>query len=148
MLLNPFGPIAFLKITSLKATTFLLLGLLIKSNLLRLKGGFIGLILNELMNPAPLADGTLQGNMDTVSKFTNLESNKIETNNMVLEKSRTLNNSSKENIFSKMEQSTVNLEPIVLNNQEEVNDDMGSESINHISNVGDPGLDDFYPRPY
>ena len=113
-----------------------------------LKGGFMGLILNELMNPAPLADGTLQGNMDTVSKFTNLESNKIETNNMVLEKSRTLNNSSKENIFSKMEQSTVNLEPIVLNNQEEVNDDMGSESINHISNVGDPGLDDFYPRPY
>ena len=42
MLLNPFSPIAFIKITSLKATTFFLLVLLIKSNLLRLKGGLIG----------------------------------------------------------------------------------------------------------
>ena len=42
MLLNPFGPLAFIKITSLKATTFFLLVLLIKSNLLRLKGGLIG----------------------------------------------------------------------------------------------------------
>ena len=42
MLLNPFAPIAFLKITSLKATTLLLLILLTKSNLLRLKGGLIG----------------------------------------------------------------------------------------------------------
>ena len=42
MLLNPFSPLAFIKITSLKATTFFLLVLLIKSNLLRLKGGLIG----------------------------------------------------------------------------------------------------------
>ena len=42
MLLNPFGPLTFIKITSLKATTFFLLALLIKSNLLRLKGGLIG----------------------------------------------------------------------------------------------------------
>ena len=42
MLLNPFAPLAFVKISSLKATTFFLLILLIKSNLLRLKGGFIG----------------------------------------------------------------------------------------------------------
>ena len=42
MLLNPFAPFAFIKITSLKATTFFLLVLLIKSNLLRLKGGLIG----------------------------------------------------------------------------------------------------------
>ena len=42
MLLNPFAPLAFIKITSLKATTFFLLVLLIKSNLLRLKGGLIG----------------------------------------------------------------------------------------------------------
>ena len=42
MLLNPFAPLAFIKITSLKATTLFLLVLLIKSNLLRLKGGFIG----------------------------------------------------------------------------------------------------------
>ena len=42
MLLNPFAPLAFIKITSLKATTLFLLILLIKSNMLRLKGGFIG----------------------------------------------------------------------------------------------------------
>ena len=42
MLLNPFAPLTFIKIASLKATTFLLLTLLIKSNLLRLKGGLIG----------------------------------------------------------------------------------------------------------
>ena len=42
MLLNPFAPLAFIKITSLKATTFFLLVLLIKSNLLRLKGGLVG----------------------------------------------------------------------------------------------------------
>ncbi len=42
MFINPFSPLTFLKVTSLKATSFLLLGLLIKSNLLRLKGGLIG----------------------------------------------------------------------------------------------------------
>ena len=42
MLLNPLAPLTFIKIASLKATTFLLLTLLIKSNLLRLKGGLIG----------------------------------------------------------------------------------------------------------
>ena len=42
MLLNPFAPIAFIKFSSLKATVLILLILLIKSNLLRLKGGLIG----------------------------------------------------------------------------------------------------------
>jgi len=42
MLLNPFYPFTFLKINSLKATIILLSILLIKSNLLRLKGGLIG----------------------------------------------------------------------------------------------------------
>ena len=42
MLLNPFSTLAFIKITSLKATSLFLLMLLIKSNLLRLKGGLIG----------------------------------------------------------------------------------------------------------
>ena len=39
---NPFWPLAALRIASLKATSTLLLLLLIKSNLLRLKGGLIG----------------------------------------------------------------------------------------------------------
>ncbi len=42
MFLNPFYPFTFLKISSLKATIVFLLILLIKSNLLRLKGGLIG----------------------------------------------------------------------------------------------------------
>ena len=42
MLLNPIYPLTFLKISSLKATIIFLSILLIKSNLLRLKGGLIG----------------------------------------------------------------------------------------------------------
>ena len=42
MLLNPFNPFTFFKISSLKATVVFLSILLIKSNLLRLKGGLIG----------------------------------------------------------------------------------------------------------
>ena len=42
MLLNPLFPFTFLKISSLKATIVFLSILLIKSNLLRLKGGLIG----------------------------------------------------------------------------------------------------------
>ena len=42
MLLNPLSPFTFLKISSLKATIVFLSILLIKSNLLRLKGGLIG----------------------------------------------------------------------------------------------------------
>ena len=42
MLLNPLYPLTFLKISTLKATTLFLSILLIKSNLLRLKGGLIG----------------------------------------------------------------------------------------------------------
>ena len=42
MLLNPFYPFTFLKISSLKATIVFLSILLIKSNLLRLKGWLIG----------------------------------------------------------------------------------------------------------
>ncbi len=39
---NPFWPLTALRIASLKVTSTLLLLLLIKSNLLRLKGGLIG----------------------------------------------------------------------------------------------------------
>ncbi len=42
MLFNPFYPFTFLKISTLKATVVFLTILLIKSNLLRLKGGIIG----------------------------------------------------------------------------------------------------------
>ncbi len=64
MLLNPFAPLAFIKITSLKATTFFLLILLIKSSLLRLKGGFIGalfalILISGLLASTSIAVGSL-----------------------------------------------------------------------------------------
>ena len=64
MLLNPFAPLAFIKITSLKATTFFLLILLIKSNLLRLKGGLIGglfalILISGMLATTSIAVGSL-----------------------------------------------------------------------------------------
>ena len=64
MFLNPFAPLAFIKITSLKASTFLLLGLLIKSNLLRFKGGLIGalfalILISGILASTSIAVGSL-----------------------------------------------------------------------------------------
>ena len=64
MLLNPFAPLAFIKISSLKATTFFLLILFIKSNLLRLKGGLIGglfalILISGLLASTSIAVGSL-----------------------------------------------------------------------------------------
>ena len=64
MLLNPFAPLAFLKITTLKATTFFLLVLLIKSNLLRFKGGLIGglfalILISGILASTSIAVGSL-----------------------------------------------------------------------------------------
>ena len=58
MLLNPFYPLTFLKISSLKATVVLLSILLIKSNLLRLKGGLIGGIFALILISGILASST------------------------------------------------------------------------------------------
>ena len=59
MLLNPFSPFTFLKISSLKATIVFLSILLIKSNLLRLKGGIIGGIFALLLISGILASSTI-----------------------------------------------------------------------------------------
>ena len=59
MLLNPFYPITLLKISSLKATIVFLSILLIKSNLLRLKGGLIGGLFALLLISGILASTTL-----------------------------------------------------------------------------------------
>ena len=64
MLLSPFTPLTFFKINSLKATTFLLLILLLKSNLLRLKGGLIGglfalILISGLLATTSIAVGSL-----------------------------------------------------------------------------------------
>ena len=64
MLLNPFYPFTFIKISSLKATIVFLLILLIKSNLLRLKGGLIGglfalILISGIFASSALALGSL-----------------------------------------------------------------------------------------
>ena len=64
MLLNPFYPFTFLKISSLKATIVFLSILLIKSNLLRLKGGLIGglfalILLSGIFASSTIALGSL-----------------------------------------------------------------------------------------
>ena len=59
MLLNPFYPFAFLKISSLKATIVFLSILLIKSNLLRLKGGLIGGLFALILISGILASSTI-----------------------------------------------------------------------------------------
>jgi len=59
MLLNPIYPFAFLKITSLKATIVFLSILLIKSNLLRLKGGLIGGLFALILISGILASSTI-----------------------------------------------------------------------------------------
>ena len=59
MLLNPFYPLTFLKISTLKATIVFLSILLIKSNLLRLKGGLIGGLFALILISGILASSTL-----------------------------------------------------------------------------------------
>ena len=59
MLLNPFYPFTFLKISSLKATIVFLSILLIKSNLLRLKGGLIGVLFALIIISGILASSTI-----------------------------------------------------------------------------------------
>ena len=64
MLLNPLYPLTFLKISSLKATIVFLSILLIKSNLLRLKGGLIGglfalVLISGIIASSALAIGSL-----------------------------------------------------------------------------------------
>ena len=59
MLLNPFYPFTFLKISSLKATIVFLSILLIKSNLLRLKGGLIGGLFALILISGIVASSTL-----------------------------------------------------------------------------------------
>ena len=82
MLLNPFYPLSFVKITSLKATIIFLSILLIKSNLLRLKGGLIGglfalLLISGILATSTLALGSLVYAY-RLKKKTNPEDNQIQ----------------------------------------------------------------------
>ena len=82
MLLNPFYPLTFLKISSLKATIVFLSILLIKSNLLRLKGGLIGglfalILLSGILASSTLALGSLVYAY-SLKKKSNTDNNQIQ----------------------------------------------------------------------
>ena len=64
MFINPLSPFTFVKISSLKATSFILFVLLLKSNLLRLKGGLIGglfalILLSGIVLSSSIAVGSI-----------------------------------------------------------------------------------------
>ena len=64
MFINPLSPFTILKISSLKATSFILFVLLLKSNLLRLKGGLIGglfalILISGLVLSSTIAAGSI-----------------------------------------------------------------------------------------
>ena len=64
MFINPLSPFTLLKISSLKATSFILFVLLLKSNLLRLKGGLIGglfalILISGLVLSSTIAAGSI-----------------------------------------------------------------------------------------
>ena len=82
MLFNPFNPFTFLKISSLKATIVFLSILLIKSNLLRLKGGLIGglfalILLSGILASSTIALGSLVYAYQ-LKKKSNLDDNQIQ----------------------------------------------------------------------
>ena len=110
------------------------------------RGGFVGLILNELMNPAPLADGTLEGNKSH-SSF-KLERETLENNLHFIERSRQLDTNSKENIFTKMETTGGgSAEPTIINNGQNVNNENIPDQ-SYIQQSGDSGMGDYYPSAY
>ena len=82
MLLNPFYPFTFVKISSLKATIAFLSILLIKSNLLRLKGGLIGglfalILISGIIASSTVALGSLVYAI-RLKKKSNREENQIQ----------------------------------------------------------------------
>ena len=82
MLLNPFYPFTFLKISSLKATIVFLSILLIKSNLLRLKGGLIGglfslILISGIFVSSTIALGSLVYAYQLMKK-SNLDDNQMQ----------------------------------------------------------------------
>ena len=90
MIFNPFAPLAFIKITSLKATVILLLILLTKSNLLRVKGGIIGALLalgliSGILVTSSLAIGSLVYAFNIRNKYKNFNNDDANENLQAIE---------------------------------------------------------------
>ena len=106
------------------------------------KGGFVGLILNELMNPAPLADGTLTGNMNVVNSSQFNRTDKTDKMNNFVELRSLENQISKINNFE-AQQSKI----IQINNQGTTEVEKESP-LNLIADNPDTTMDVFFPSPY
>ena len=106
------------------------------------KGGLVTLILNELMNPAPLADGTLTGNMNVVnsSQFNRTDKNDKMNNFVELR--------SIENQISKINNFEAQQSKIIQINNGGVTTEEKESSLNHIANNPDTTMDVFFPSPY
>tara|TARA_Y100001968_G_scaffold62613_1_gene53315 strand:+ start:879 stop:1163 length:285 start_codon:yes stop_codon:yes gene_type:complete len=76
---SPFWPLTALRIASLKATSTLLLLFLIKSNLLRLKGGLIGGLITLTLVSGLIVSSTVAGGA-AYYIFQNKKSNDDEVN--------------------------------------------------------------------
>ena len=86
MFLNPFAPITIFKITSLKATIFLLLILLFKANLLRVKGGLIGGLFALLLISGIVASSSIAiGSLIYAYNIKNKNNNKVDDSTEELE---------------------------------------------------------------
>ena len=106
------------------------------------KGGLLSLILNELMNPAPLADGTLTGNMNAVNSSQFNRTDRSDKMNNFVELRSLENQISKINNFE-AQQSKI----IQINNQGTTGVEKES-SLNHIADNPDTTMDVFFPSPY
>ena len=109
-----------------------------------LKGGLFGLILNELMNPAPVADGTLTGNAMSFGDSTSM--NRTDRNDRM---SNFINLQSFENQSSKINNFEAQQSKIIeINNQGVTSIDPPESPMEHISNNPDRSLDTFFSSPY
>jgi len=114
-----------------------------------IRGGLLSLIINDLMNPQSLADGTIEGNREMINYYENLnkESENIVPPESRHDKSNIVNMSSLDNETAQYLSEESGSEPVILNN-------IGSQSsgqpmpLKHISNVGDSQVKEFYPRVF
>ena len=106
------------------------------------KGGFVGLILNELMNPAPLADGTLTGNMNVVNSSQFNRTDRTDKMNNFVELRSIENQISKINNFEAQQSKIIQI------NNGGVTTEEKESSLNHIANNPDTTMDVFFPSPY
>ena len=106
------------------------------------KGGLVTLILNELMNPAPLADGTLTGNMDVVNSSQFNRTDRTDKMNNFVELRSIENQISKINNFEAQQSKIIQI------NNGGVTTEEKESSLNHIANNPDTTMDVFFPSPY